>query len=329
MLGTNASRFTSIDAQVDQTLMSGAPWTSSANGMLNLLVMSYLTMRSRYPNAPVRELARLSQREFRGAFEGDDGLTPCADIDDELIRKLGVALKLEKHNSYRTASFCGIVCPVDGKTIVTDPLKSMCDFFVLSVQKSKMGFNKQAGLLRATAICYKHMYTNVPIIGALADAVLKKTRGHAVRDFDDAHKREVYGHLLRTKFDYRQTAKPTMALRVAIETLYGFTPEFQIRWETAIGLWADDQPHILPSHPRTREFEDHAVRMLETTGAPFSQLHLQCHCDRTAGTRCYLCIALEVPAVGWLLPAEGRVIKKYDKVGRFRDGGLRLPEVVV
>ena len=49
----NECSFKHVHASVDERLMSGALWTSSANGMLNLLLSSYISARTVLPNAAI------------------------------------------------------------------------------------------------------------------------------------------------------------------------------------------------------------------------------------------------------------------------------------
>jgi hypothetical protein len=175
VLGTNKMKFTKITTTVDQRLMSGAMWTSSSNGLLNLLIMSYLNLRSATQSTDVDFLLREIDTHFVGLVEGDDGICRYNDIPKSLIKKLGLELKFEKAEFFGEASFCGIVCDPKELLVLTNPLKILRNFFVLPSKFEKATENNSLAMLRAKALSYKYSYNDNPIIGALCQRICDLT----------------------------------------------------------------------------------------------------------------------------------------------------------
>jgi hypothetical protein len=244
---------------IDQTLMSGSVWTSSANGALNLLLLSYLTLRTKYQTCGSRELAG-HFHEFRGCVEGDDGIAPDehTEYTSELIKQLGLKLKLEKHKNYTTASFCGIVKPSqDVDTICTDPTKIICDIFVLDSQYKNATQNKQLGLLRAKALSLLYQYQDCPIISPLCSAILAKTVGKSCDATRlDYYHRQVYDEAVRAKRFYHTLPAISDQTRYFVEEHYGYSVEWQRRFELAIEKWKFGEEVVLPTHPNLETYQD-------------------------------------------------------------------------
>jgi hypothetical protein len=180
VLGTNKMKFSTLTATVDQRLMSGALWTSSSNGLLNLLVLSYLNMRTMLPNANPEELVERLDEFFVGLVEGDDGICRFNNVDPTLIKKLGLELKFKKADYFGDASFCGIVCDPVELVVLTNPLKILRNFFVLPSKFAFTDRNTCLAMLRAKALSYKFNYNDNPIVGELCHRVCELTATHSV-----------------------------------------------------------------------------------------------------------------------------------------------------
>lgn len=178
--GVNRTKFQSITAKIVQRLMSGAMWTSSANGVLNLCIMAFLNTITKHPGAPPEVLAELAIREFVGLVEGDDGISVDVDVDPKLIEDLGLDLKYKKQASYTDASFCGVVC--DEKTLVsvTNPMKVLRNFFALPKKYVDAKDSTHLSLLRAKALSYKYNFNNCPIVGALCHRICDLTKSQSI-----------------------------------------------------------------------------------------------------------------------------------------------------
>jgi hypothetical protein len=96
--GSNKLRYKYFTVMLEATRMSGEMCTSLGNGFSNLMFMEFVC-------------SKVGSSRIEGVVEGDDGLfgvegtLPTA----EDFKKLGLAIKLEVHDTLDTAGFCGII----------------------------------------------------------------------------------------------------------------------------------------------------------------------------------------------------------------------------
>jgi len=243
MTGSNLTKFSMIEAKVDKRLMSGAMWTSSANGMLNLLFMSYLNGRTVAPEAPIEWLVENVDSYFAGFVEGDDGICLDRNINKNLITDLGLDLKWSPAPNYGDSSFCGIVCDIKHRKIVGDPCKVLRKFFSLPSKYQSARESIKLSLLRAKALSYKTIFNDCPIIGPLCQWVCDKTRGmhvQRVMSETDARKRDMLQIALEEKL---WNVRPNIAetCRLQVEKHFGIDPHTQISMENEIYASCGDQ----------------------------------------------------------------------------------------
>jgi len=295
-----------VEAYVDGTLMSGAPWTSSANAVLNLSILSYLRLRKAHPGvAP--ELLCEHIDEFVGLIEGDDSITRGGAYCADLLEGLGIPCKVSECADYSRASFCGIVRPLGVEATITDPVKVVCNFFWLPEAMMKCGLSKQMSYLRAKALSYYYQYDTCPVVAWLAYSVLTKTRSYQP---DGAHHlsyarnealREARG---AGKFYLRPPViRPES--RELVADLFGITEDEQLVMERTFRDWLIGAPVWLPEpfviHSRTTE-----LAMADAEWPSAEQ-------KRRSGL-------VDINAVHrvWYHPASGHVYKK---------GGKKLPRM--
>lgn len=178
VLGINRSVFKYITASIPECLMSGAMWTSSANGVLNLCIMGYLAARTKCPLGEVEDLVSWFVSSFNGFVEGDDGICEDVGVEDDLIEKLGVDLAFDRHDNFCQANFCGITCPLDDGAIITNPINVLRKFFLIPPQYMCAKESVLWGLMRAKAMSYLTLYRDCPIIGELAHRVMELTKSY-------------------------------------------------------------------------------------------------------------------------------------------------------
>lgn len=237
MRGTNKTEFSAIRAEIDERLMSGAMWTSSANGVLNLLIMSYLNARTCNKTAPPAELATNIDEYFQGFVEGDDGICIDRQVEQSLIDRLGVVLKFETASHFSRASFCGIVCDVSDPTkleVIKDPIKVLRNFFIIDGKYANSSDKVHMALLRAKAYSLMCNHHNSPIIGPLCDKVCEMTRGVSIRVTSETDfKRSFIEETLAKKL-WQKKSHVTPASRLLTEEMFGVTCEQQLRFERTI-----------------------------------------------------------------------------------------------
>lgn len=257
VLGYNVSRFKYLTAKVAQRLMSGALWTSSSNGMLNLLITSYMVMSELHPTLTGQDLGRVSFSTFIGLVEGDDGI--CAarqDISNERLRRLGLwfpdadkpSLKFAYGSFYGDVSFCGKVMDRESSIVLACPLKVLAKIFVLPMKYAHSKQTTQWSLIRARAMSYKTQYTHAPVIGKLCDKILYFTRGidtSKVRDLDWYH--HGLAEICRQEKLWQHEAIVPGSSRIIVARKFGITVDEQIDFESRIDAWSSiEKPLILP-----------------------------------------------------------------------------------
>lgn len=173
MMGqANKSNFGAIRTVVVERLMSGAMWTSSANGFLNLMIMSFLVLYTKYRD-PLE--ASRAFREFSGFVEGDDGIFEGSGIDQTLIQGLGVNLELVQHQRVEDADFCSIYTDSALGVVVADPMKFLRTFYLLPPALMNARRTTQDAYMKAKALSYNYQYPGCPVIDVAVRTVLKRT----------------------------------------------------------------------------------------------------------------------------------------------------------
>jgi len=183
ILGTNVCSFKNVHVELPQTLMSGVVWTSLGNTILNFAILSYLRVRCLYATeSPERQAQRIY--EFRGRFEGDDGI--CVDFGhkqerQEIIRKLGIIMDPKEHGNFSEAKFCGVICDAQALKVCTDPHKVLKEMYYFDREYINAKSSTLHHLLRAKALSYKYLFNDCPIVGPLCHKICDMTRGLDIR----------------------------------------------------------------------------------------------------------------------------------------------------
>lgn len=238
IMGVHDMRFKDVSVQCEQRLMSGSVWTSSQNGLINLLVLLYLYTETRYGALPPRDLARLA-RDAPVLVEGDDGLVSALPGLDEPNRlaSLGVKLNMIPHHNFGDAKFCGITCDLSTLQVIKDPKKVLRNFFYLDAKYLKWRHAKLMGLLRAKALSYKYLFGNAPIIGPMMDWVLYETRNYTSCMQSEIDNSWIYNFVKEAVanqgFDFRVKAHVDDAARQLVEEKYGISIFDQLRIEAS------------------------------------------------------------------------------------------------
>jgi hypothetical protein len=234
VMGTNDIEFSHIRVRVDQRLMSGAMWTSSSNGLLNLMIMFYLWWKTTC--ATRQHIEAFST--FNAIVEGDDGICDFFEPSPHLLSSLGVKLKIENFPSQSLAGFCSIYCDAATLECVKDPKKVLTTFFFLPAALLRSKPTQVRGYLRAKALSYKHLFPNAPVVGPLMDWVLCRTRSIApVFDVAHNHLQRVYAGELLNRYP---TAAVTPTARALVAHTFAFPVQLQLAIEKQFRWDVDD-----------------------------------------------------------------------------------------
>jgi hypothetical protein len=234
--GINKCIFKEITVEMPQALMSGVLWTSSANGVLNLLIMSYLQLHSYHPTFSSSELAD-KFKSFVGFVEGDDGITKDFNVNQDYIDALGVQLKFVHGQNFGDVSFCGKTCDITTRpwTIITDPRKVIHKFSYLDTKYAQAKDSTHKALLRNKALSFAYCYQNCPIVGPLAYKYLEMTKSIDPRKYstemDFMEKWVLKAHNEKI---WQNPPKISPESREAVHKHFGLSPEAQLLIERQI-----------------------------------------------------------------------------------------------
>jgi len=164
--GENVCTFKWFVLRVLATRMSGEMCTSLGNGFANLMLLLFAAEKAGCEVIP--------------CVEGDDGVArveqgppPTA----EFFLRLGLIIKLVKHEDLETASFCGLIFDTEELRNVADPKKILASFAWTEGRYANARGTILKQLLRCKAMSLAYQYPGCPIISALANYGLKVTEG--------------------------------------------------------------------------------------------------------------------------------------------------------
>jgi len=241
----NECQFKDVFVAVWQRLMSGKMTTSSDNAVLDLCLMLFMMLRTRYPHLTSEELVDHCD-ECPLIVEGDDNMSlsswPKAQC---LIDGLGIKLKMEHHSDFSQGSFCGIVADYDNLENVVDPRKVLADFGVLEMKWAGARPSRAIALVRAKAFSYGFAYGACPVVASYARYILRVTSGHDARwavQHQDWYYRGLVDDAIRIGHNnlFREVQAST---RLLVAKLYGVSLEQQKVMEDQFDMCAVLQPH--------------------------------------------------------------------------------------
>lgn len=186
MCGVQDIKFNGLFVQIIQRLMSGALWTSSANAVLNLTIMMFMSCLAVMPNAGPEEIAHYALNHFKGLVEGDDGICVDVNISPKIAEEMSIKLKFDKAVDYANCGFCGIVCDRTAGVVIKDPRPVLRKIFLLPAKYRFAKTTVHLGLLRARAMSYLVNFGACPVIAPLCHYILRNTKSIDERKFRDA-----------------------------------------------------------------------------------------------------------------------------------------------
>jgi hypothetical protein len=235
--GVNVMRSRVVTATVKQRLMTGISWTSLANAILNLVTTTFLVFKSKDPQMTIEEMTT-KLRDFKGLFEGDDGICVASEIDDTIITKLGIKLKFEMHSNFTEASFCGCTSARNDLQVLTNHEKVIRTMFRLPPKLKDSKDKTHMIFLRAKALSAYYNYRNCPVVGELAWSIIERTRGYdvqrAVMSETDLYKRNSIVRAINAKPWEKGKPQVSEESRAAYHKRFGWHPDKQMELETSI-----------------------------------------------------------------------------------------------
>lgn len=270
--GRNRCINKNLTVEINATRMSGEMNTSLGNGFSNLMFMLFAA-------------SECGCSEVRGVVEGDDGLfsmsVPAgARLPDvEFFARMGLTMKLERHDTLSSASFCGLVFDPTDRNNVTNPLEAMAEFGFGNWKYRRAKSSTLEQLARCKAFSMAYQYPGCPILKSLSRYVLRSTRRHGKigsQQFRNILERHVINPYYREQmFEALEHGVPDVEIgmntRLLVEKLYGITVEAQIEAEEYLDSLTRLQPlrfdRLLPRVPwQWLDYARQYVREVDTTG---------------------------------------------------------------
>lgn len=157
-------KFRNLHVKTEVMRMSGEMTTSLGNGFSNLMLYKFMLLKN-----------GLNPDISRGVVEGDDGLWWLPhDIDVSYVERLGFKLKLIKHTSVNTASFCGQLFDLNNNVVMANPYYYMAS----AGWACKTGlWNKEkcAMVTACKALSLTYQFAGCPVISALGKCMLRNS----------------------------------------------------------------------------------------------------------------------------------------------------------
>lgn len=220
----NKLKFKHIKAEVDEKLMSGTLWTSSANGLLNFMVSSYLAACHVRRGQTVEDRVSWTFNNFVGVFEGDDGLTVDYGVTQEECDEFGVILTPDPRPNAMLAGFCSIYCDIERDVVFKDPISFLRKFFWMPPKYESMSDNKKRAYMKAKSLSILNIMPSAPIISQVAWHVLQRTKW---TDERTAQYETYHDYGMARVQDVLRAPKIDPGTRELVSQIFGVTPEEQ------------------------------------------------------------------------------------------------------
>lgn len=139
------------------TRMSGDMFTSLANGFSNAINIMF-------------NMHELGISDYYFLAEGDDALIGINEpiLKDEMFERLGFKIKMEKHQSLDTTSFCGCrINPITGNAVVAPDMMQATNYTMHS-RHFGVGKHGRLQLLKSKAQSLYCLSKHSPIVGVYA-----------------------------------------------------------------------------------------------------------------------------------------------------------------
>lgn len=149
---------------------SGEMTTSVGNGLTNFFVCMYICY-----------LKGVHPRDFKGVFEGDDGLIVVPDevkLTAQDFADFGLKIKMEEFSQVNEAHFCSLVFDKVNLSNLVDPILKLVSFG-WSRSKKRLAQNKGtlSALCRFAAVSLIYEAPQCPIVSVLGRRLLELTEG--------------------------------------------------------------------------------------------------------------------------------------------------------
>lgn len=248
--------------RVEATRMSGEMCTSLGNSFTNLMALLFVAKET-------------GMKKVRARIEGDDGIAtfygPYPTAED--FAKIGLIIKIEKHESLTEASFCGIIADEDEMINVTDPIDSLLQFGWTTREYYMSNKKKKLELLKAKSLSLAYQYPGCPILDSLAQYGLRMCENSKVyyKNLNE-YERGIFLKMFKKYKDKIPHKEVGFKTRLLVERRFGISVDDQVSIERYLDNKTDlspiDHPAILSNcHPDTIDYFNRYVFCFEDRNA--------------------------------------------------------------
>lgn len=223
LTGTNVCDFKWFTVEVEAKRLSGETNTSLGNGTINDGLMAFVAYKQKL--------------QYRGIFEGDDGLCAwSARPDFSLIERMGFKLKPLYHKAINKASFCGLIFDVESGVNITNPFVEIATMGWTRNQYFGASQHTRRGLLRCKGMSMLYQYPGCPILTSVGSYLMRvagcsdaKVRQVVFRSRLNEWERE---QLKEAYFGDHEPKPVPETARALMEEVYGIDREVQLAIES-------------------------------------------------------------------------------------------------
>ena len=230
MLGTNVMKSRHADMTVQCRRMSGDMNTSLGNGITNLLILEFVAYKS--------------GQSIKVFVEGDDGImSATGPLDTDLFERLGIRVKIEKHDSIGTTSFCGILFDPESLQHIVNPRSMLIAFAWSKKHQIRCRTSRHRALLRAKALSYIYQTPACPCVTEFCRMILRNTTRDAraaltvLKNERNQHEKEWIAQILKHHPEIEQNTYRddhehiTTGTRLLVEKMFNISVDEQLHFE--------------------------------------------------------------------------------------------------
>lgn len=234
--GINICQFKWCTISVRGRRMSGEMCTSSGNGFFNLMCALFMHKKKGNTQVKVKVEGDDSIQRFFGEFP-----------DSDLIKRMGLRLKLEVVDDITSASFCGMVFDSTDRTVVTEPVSELVGFGWTNQRYINSSYKRRMELLRAKSMSMCYEYAGCPILNALGKYGIRMTHGYRARaPLMNNYDQEFYNSAMQyIKQKGVPDKEPGLNTRSLVERLYGIPVKTQIEYELYLDSLTTLEPLVM------------------------------------------------------------------------------------
>lgn len=258
----NKIKFSDVTVTIPSTRMSGEMNTSLGNGLVNFIIINYIS-------------EVLHKTDVTLFVEGDDSIyKTLAKITAQDFTDCGFTCELSTVETISEASFCGLIFDTETYTVIADPIKYILKTPWMMRRWMRASDKAQFGILKCKALSLLWQFPGCPIIQAYAYYLYRNTYKYSVPKSYLDYVKNSYGSdhaefdFITDVDDHIRTCTPTrpvaVSTRLLMARVYKISIEEQLYLEDLFMNKPDFGPFYDPviysfTTPVQQHFYEHHV----------------------------------------------------------------------